>query len=329
MANPTLVTGASGLIGGYVARALLARGEPVRALLRPHSAAKLASLAGQLEVVHGDLRDAGSLPAAVKGARRIFHCAGLVTDWARLEDYQAVNVAGTRALLDAVAVEGACERFVYTSTTDVYGYPDLPGADEATPLREVGLPYSSTKLQAERLVWQAHRKLGLPVTILRPADVYGPGDPHFIPDIVDVVRSGLFPLIAGGRADAGLVYVANLAEAAMLAGQAPQAVGQAYNVTDGTGVSWRQYVAALASLVGARPRYLSLPLRVALVVGQGMEAVWGALRLEGRPLVTRHAALVMGTSQGFSNTRLRQLGWQPGVNFEQGLAAVGAWLAVR
>src|SRR5437879_5045177 len=171
-----LVTGASGFLGGRLAQVLAARGETVRILARATSDLHhLAYL--PIEIVQGDLAATASLAAAVRGVTHIYHCAACSTDWAADDVFYAASVAGVRNLLDAAVHVSSLQRLLHVSTTDVYGYPVEP-CDESYPLTDVGLPYNRTKCQGEKCVWQASRR-GLPVTVVRPATIYGPRSKDF------------------------------------------------------------------------------------------------------------------------------------------------------
>ncbi len=321
----TLVTGATGFLGSHLVEALVGRGEEVRALVRPTSQVeRLRAL--DVELVQGDLADAGSLPAAVAGVGRIFHCAALVGDWGSWDDFRRTNVQGVRNLLEA-ASRTDLSRFVHVSTTDVYGYPGGTGCDESHPYRKRGFPYGDTKIEGEQEVWRYHREKGLPVTVVRPVNIYGPRSKTFVLEFVEVLKDGYMLYVDGGRHVAGLCYVDNLAQAMILAGERPESIGQAYNVSDGSDVTWRQYVTALAAILGVKPFNVSLPHGLIYAVAGVMEAVAGLIRTENRPLLTRTAVELLGTDQNFPIDKARrELGYEPQVGFEEGMDRVAAWL---
>lgn len=322
---PVLVTGASGFLGGRLAEMLAARGEPVRVLAR--RAADLAHLSHlKIQIVRGGLTDVAALADAVRGVRVIYHCAACSTDWAAPATYVEANVAGTQTLLEAAAGAARLERFVHVSTTDVYGYP-LAVCEEDGPTRDRGLPYNRTKLQGEQAVWRAHREQGLPITVVRPATIYGPRGKAFVTDFEELLRQRLMLLVDGGRARGGFTYVDNVAQAMIDAARSPAAVGRAYNLSDGTDATWEGYTSALADALGYARPWLRLPFSVAMAAAYVMEAPFLVLPLRGRPLLTRHAVYLLGRDQEFPATRaLQEFGFAPRVSFEEGIARSVAWL---
>jgi nucleoside-diphosphate-sugar epimerase len=320
-----LVTGASGFLGGRLVQMLAERGEAVRVLARATSDLRHLSHL-QIQIVRGDLDDAAALTEAMRGVRVIYHCAACSTDWAPLATYLTTNVVGTQNLLDAAVRAGSVERFLHVSTTDVYGYPRVP-CNEGAALRDVGLPYNRTKIQGEEAVWRAHRDRGLPVTVVRPATIYGPRGKDFVVEIASMLRQGMMLLIGGGRSRGGFTYVDNVAQAMMDAAASSKAVGRAYNISDGTGVTWRDYTNALADALGYRRPRLSLPFPIAVALGASMEVPFGLLKLDGRPLLTRHAVYLLARDQEYPAARAREdFGFAPQVSFAEGMARSAEWV---
>lgn len=321
----SLVTGASGFIGGHLTRALVAAGEEVGILVRPTSDTRhLAGL--PVERFVGDLTEPASLQEAVSGVDRIFHCAAVVDDWGDPATFRAVNVGGTLYLLTA-ALNAGVQKFVYVSSTEVYGHPDYPAAEDA-PYRYRGWPYCDTKIDAEKHAWDFVSR-GLPLTIVRPATVYGPRWTTII-EFIKLLRRGQMILVNGGRKNAGLVYVDNLIDLLLLTGEPDAGLGRAYNVTDGLDVPWAQFINNLARMLSQEPVQRSLPRRLAYAVGWLLET-WGRGRgATSRPLVTRMAVEFTGTDQGFPSDRARrELGWVPRVDFRAGMYHIEAWLRLE
>jgi nucleoside-diphosphate-sugar epimerase len=318
----SLVTGATGFIGGHLAEALVGAGVEVRALVRSTSDTRhLKDL--PVEQFAGDLRDATSLRRAVVGVERVFHCGAVVSDWGDPAVFYQVNVEGTAQLL-AAAYDAGIEKFVYVSSTEVYGHPDFP-ADEDAPYRYRGWPYCDTKIDAEKHAW-AFAGRGLPLTVIRPATVYGPRWTTTL-EFLELLREGSMILVTGGRKNAGLVYVDNLSDVLLLAGEPEAGLGRAYNVTDGLDVTWSRFINSLAAMLGQGPVRRSLPHWLAYAAGWTLERWARARRQPSRPLITRMAVEFIGTDQGFPNDRARrELGWRPRVDFETGMRRVETWL---
>jgi ornithine--oxo-acid transaminase len=329
-ADVCLVTGASGFIGGHVAERLVQAGYQVRCLVRATSDTALVDSLG-VELAVGDLSDAASLAAAMEGCRYVIHCAAQVTDWGTVQELVQVNVKGTTNLLEAAA-QASVDRFVHVSTTDIYGYPDAAGVDEDHPPPATFENwYAETKRAAEAEVRRFERERALPVVILRPATVYGPRSLDLVQNIAGALRGGYMLLVDGGRAVAGLAYVDNVVDAALLALRHDQAPGQAFNVGDGLALTWRQFTDDLARGLGCDPARFDAPYWLANAVGFSLETGYRLLRqltrLHSAPLLTRQAVHVLGTHQDFSIQKARaRLGWTPRVDYETGLAATLSWL---
>jgi oxidoreductase len=323
-----LVTGASGFLGGRLVEMLAERGESVRILARATSDLRHLSHL-QIQIVRGDLDDAAALAEAMRGVRVVYHCAACSTDWAPLVTYLTTNVVGTQNLLDAAVRAGKVERFLHVSTTDVYGYPRVP-CDESAPMRNVGLPYNRTKIQGEDEVWKAHREQGLPVTVVRPATIYGPRGKDFVADIAGMLRQRLMLLVDDGRARGGFTFVDNVAHAMMDAAASATTVGRAYNLCDGTNTTCREYTHALADALGYKRPWLRLSFSTAFALGQAMEAIHTTLPLPGRPLLTRHAVYLLGRDQEYPVERAREdFGFAPQVSFAEGMARSAEWVRSR
>jgi ornithine--oxo-acid transaminase len=324
-----LVTGASGFIGGRLAQRLVSEGHQVRCLVRAGSdTAQLEQLGVELAV--GDLTNERSLARAVEGCNYVFHCGALVSDWATTQEITQTNVHGTRSLLEACA-SASVQRFIHFSTTDVYGHPDGAAIEETHTASGFSNWYAQTKLLAEAEVRRAEAERSLDAVILRPATVYGPGSRDVVGEIARAIRGRKMLLVGGGRAIAGLCYVDNLIDAAVLALDHEAALGQAFNISDGLDVTWREFTDGLAEGLGCAKVRWSLPYWMAGGVGFSLEHGYRLLRrttgVSAPPLLSRQAVQVLGRNQDFSNRKAREtLGWEPRVGYSAGLEATVAWL---
>jgi len=221
-----LVTGATGLIGGGLARHLLTVGAEVRALVRRTGSASGLRAEG-MDVAIGDLTDPSSLAKAVEGCDAVAHFAGVLGDeavpWAR---FMAVNVEGTRSLLTS-AVESGVRRFLYASSVWAYGFDAGPGTDETTPARPCGDPYCDTKLLAQNIVLDAARRGDVSAVVVQPSPVYGPQDDAWTAAPLRLLRRRL--LAVPGRSGGMIqpLYVSDAVDGALAALTRGES-GQAY-----------------------------------------------------------------------------------------------------
>lgn len=322
---PALVTGASGFLGGHLAEMLIDQGEEVFVLVRSSSSTTHLSHLPVRPII-GDLADPASLRRAVEPVTRIFHCAACSTDWAPWERFYGANVTGTENLLAAALDAPRLQRFVHVSTTDVYGYPAVP-CDETSPTVDAGLPYNQTKRLGEMAVRNAQAIHGLPVTILRPATIYGPRGADFTREIASLLRYRIMATIGGGEARGGFTYVQNVASAMMDASLLPATVGQAYNIADATNATWTDYLRLFAAGLGYPEPWIDLSEDNAVALAKFFEGLHRALKLPGRPLLTRHAIKLLGVDQEFPIEKARRdFDFSPAISLEEGIARSVAWI---
>lgn len=324
-----LVTGATGFIGLHLARRLVAQGERVRVLCRPGSEAKLpADLARAVELAVGDLRDHASLEAAARGAARVFHCAGHVSDWGREDDFVAVNVVGTRLMLEA-AQRARVQRFVHLSSIAVFGTPAPPRFDDRSPYGQSRDAYSRTKAEGEQAVFSFHRQRGLPATVLRPAVVYGPGG-AWLEQPLSMIERGRMFLLGGGSGTCHPCYVENLLDAMLLAADHPAAVGEGFIVGDGESLTFREYFDALSSIAGKEPIRRSIPLGIARPLAKTLEAASRLMRRQQRPLLTATAIAMVTARSELTIAKIRDvLGYRPRYAFTDAIRELRAWYELR
>jgi nucleoside-diphosphate-sugar epimerase len=256
-----LVTGASGFIGGHLARRLVREGRLVRVLCRKGSERRLpAAVLRSAEIVRGDLKDRDSLMRATEGAARVFHCA-----------FEVANVKGTRWLLEAAKV-AEVERFVHLSSVAAFGTPVPRYFDDNSGYGPNRDAYSRTKAESEKVAFDFHFKTGLPVTVLRPTLVYGPGG-SWLEEPLRMIEQDRMFLLGGARGTCHPCYVENLVDAMILAARHPRAIGRGYIVADGQSISFREYFDCLAEIAG-KPRVrktVPLPVARAAKLGRGLD----------------------------------------------------------
>jgi dihydroflavonol-4-reductase len=307
-----VITGAAGFIGSAVARAVLARGAEVVALVEPGGDERnLDELAAggngaMIERRTVDLRDASAVRDACAGARYVFHLAAIYAFWARDPKlFAAVNVGGTLNVLDAVGRAG-CERMVYTSTVGVLGVEGSAGgrASDETSYADIAHlfgSYKRTKYVAEHEVLRAAAQ-GLPVSIVLPTFPLGPGDRRPTPTgklILDFLN-GRMPAFVDTAMN--VVHVDDLA-AGHVAALERGANGRSY-ILGGENRSMHSILGVLASCTGLPAPTRQVPKAIALAAGVASQLVEGRL-LRREPNVSIEAARMSTTHMIFDDTRAR------------------------
>ncbi len=317
------VTGGSGFVGAALIRRLVADGWTVRALARsPQSEAKVRESGA--EAVRGDLGDAGALERGARGSDVAFHSAARLGDFGPWAEFRRVNVGGTKAVIAACRAAGV-KRLVHVGTEAalMHGQP-LVAADERTPLAlDSPAPYSATKAAAEAAVIGANGS-GLETVVVRPRFVWGVGDTTLLPILVDMARSGRLRWIGGGRQLTSTTHVDNTVEGLVLAAERGTP-GNAYFVTDGSPVVFRDFVSALLATQGVQAPEGELPLWAGRVLARGSELAWRMLPLPGEPPIARFGLWASALEGTVDDTKARlQLGYRPVMTRDHGLTALQA-----
>jgi nucleoside-diphosphate-sugar epimerase len=313
------VTGGSGFVGGALIERLRREGWDVRALARSEQAAGRVRELGA-EPVMGDLTDRDSLRAGAEGAEVAFHAAAKVEDWGDPADFERLNVQGTGNVVDACRKAGV-RRLVHVGTEAALmaGQP-LVNVDETAPLRpDSPSLYPSSKARAEEVVRAANDD-GLETVVVRPRFVWGRGDTSLLPAILELVKSGRFRWVGGGRQLTATTHIDNTVEGLWLAGTRGPA-GGVWFVTDGEPVEFRGFLTALVGTQGVEIPDKSVPPRVANSAARASEWLWRRLKRPGNPPLTRFAVWVSSQECTIDISRAeRDLGYRPVKSREEGLA---------
>jgi nucleoside-diphosphate-sugar epimerase len=264
----TVITGGTGFIGAHLIEMLIGAGETVRALVR-----RRTTLPAGVEPVSCDLARAGGLEEALRGADTVIHLAG-VTKALRTADYYTGNLTATENLARAAVGRGL--RFVHVSSLAAAGpNPDnRPATEDAEPLPVTH--YGKSKLEGERAVRHA-----LPdAVIVRPPVVYGPRDRDVF-QLLKSISRGIVLEIAGGERWFSAIYVKDLCQGLLAAARNPRAAGRTYFLAHAKPLSWTEFGAAAARLLGRTPRVIQVPVPIALTVGACGEVISRITRKPG------------------------------------------------
>lgn len=258
-----LVTGATGFIGSHLAEGLHNRGYQLRFLIRKSSDLKWIRHL-HADLIYGDLFDHEALKKSVADVDYIFHLAG-VTKAKTKEEYFLGNHIATKNLLDAVrTTQPNIKRFVHVSSQSATG-PSLDGkpVDEKIPLHPI-TTYGISKMEAEKecLKLMDH----LPITITRPPAVYGPRDKDVF-EFFNTINKGLQPMIGFRHKYVSLIYVKDLVDGIILAGEQPKAVGQTYFISSEGFYSWKEVGELTAKIMNKKVLRVRIPEFVVYVIG--------------------------------------------------------------
>ncbi len=320
-----LVTGATGFTGGHLATTLAARGDVVRALVRPKSRAgfdRSPLAAAGVTAVEGDLTSAASMRRAAQGVEVVYHIAATYREAGQPDAaYRAVNVQGTRHVVEA-ARDGGARRVVHCSTGGVHGHIANPPANEDAPFHP-GDVYQETKLEAEQLACELGRSTGLEVVVARPIGIYGPGDTRFLKMFRGLAR-GRFPLIGSGQVFYHLTFIDDLVEGFRLCGTVPGAAGRTYVLAGPRYTTLESLLGLVAKELNVEPPKTHLPVWPFWTAGLLCEMACIPLRIE--PPLYRRRVDFYTKSRAFDTTRARtELGFAPRVDLEEGIHRTAAW----
>lgn len=315
-----LVTGGTGFIGSHLAAAGRRRGAEVVVLGltdRPEEQVNAAWLADQgVEIVPGSITDAELCRRAGQGATHVFHLAVAMREGGKRDEFfERVNLDGTQRLLEAAAA-GRVARFVYCSTIGIYGHRAAGVTTESSPLRP-GNIYERTKVAAEAVVRARAPAAGVPFTILRPADVYGPRDQRLL-KLFRGVQAGRFPLFGRGEGRRHMVYVDDVVSAFFAACERPEAAGEGMIVAGPKPCTLVELIEEVRRATGS-PRFgRRLPLAPMLAAAAVVEDACRVLHVDP-PIYRRRMDFFTSDSEFDTSRARRVLGWAPEVDLAEGV----------
>lgn len=325
------MTGGGGFLGSAIVKRLRARGDDVVVVARgdyPELAAQGARL------VRADITDLPTLTSAMEGCDVVFHTAAKAGVWGSFESYFKPNVVGTEMLI-AACLATRTPKLVFTGSPSVVfdgtnqenGTSALPYANPASS------HYSATKAAAERLVLKANSR-PLATLSLRPHLIYGPGDPHLIPRVIDRASKGRLALVGDGSNRVSLTFIDNAAEAHLQAADRlsfnAACAGRAYFINDPEPVVFGSWLQTLVSRLGLPPIKRRISIETGIRIGGLLEFIWKTLRLGGEPPLTRSVAQNLGLSHWYSiEEAVRDFGYSPPVKAADGFERTVEWFRPR
>lgn len=318
-----LVTGGGGFVGSHIVKQLLSQGVECLVLGR-HSYPELETL-GAIPLI-GDICDASFLSRSFRNVDTVFHVAALAGIWGKWEEYYRINVQGTQNVLAACKANNV-SNLIYTSTPSVvFNGADIVNGDEQLPYAKHFLcHYAKSKALAEKLVLESNSgRDGLQTCAIRPHLIWGPGDPHLIPRLLERGRKRQLKKVGNCSNLVDISYVDNVAEAHLLAAinleTTETAAGQAYFISQGKAVNLWQWIDELFTEMNVPKVSSRVSFPLAYWAGALLEGVHHIFAANKEPRMTRFLAEQLAKSHCFSIAKAtRDLGYTARVSTEEGM----------
>lgn len=324
-----LVTGGGGFLGSTIVRQLVEQGRSVRSFSRR----KYDSLERLgVDQVVGDICDLESVERACRDITTVHHTAAVAGIWGKWRSYYETNTVGTQNVLKAARRQG-CRSLVFASSPSVtFDGRDQQGIDESVPYSRRWLcAYPHTKALAEQSVLAAHDTKSLRTCALRPHLIWGPGDLHLVPRLIERAQAGRLRRVGTGNNLVDMVYVDNAASAHISAADALIDTGvpggNTYFISQGAPVrcwDWIDQLLALKGLPGVKKK---LSIASAYYIGAFYEATFSGMRIRREPAMTRFLALQFGRHHYYSiDAARRDFGYTPEITTAEGMKRLANWL---
>ncbi|WP_314369775.1 NAD(P)-dependent oxidoreductase [uncultured Streptococcus sp.] len=313
-----LVTGATGFLGKYVVKELVAEGYFVRAFGRNEVVGQ-SLVSDKVEFFKGDLSSKQAVEEACKGVEMVVHAGALSTVWGPWESFYQANVLGTQHVLEACRTN-KIHRLVYVSSPSIYAAPkdQIDIKEEDAPAENHLNNYIKSKLLSEKL-FPAYPDV--PSIILRPRGLFGIGDTSILPRVLKLSQKIGIPLIKEGKQLMDMTCVENVALAIALALKADRAEGQVYNITNGEPTPFKELIEEALQGLGFPIRYKKLPAFLLGGLASSLEVLYRVLPLKGEPPLTRYTYYLLRYSQTLDISKARQeLGYEPRISIKEGIA---------
>lgn len=319
-----LVTGATGFTGRALALELKRRGQNVRAMVRNRDAAlDLVDLG--IEVVQGDLLDPNSLDKATEGCQRVYNIAAAFRIAGKPDSYyEDINGNSVKSVIESATNNGV-EQIVHCSTVGVHGNVSTIPSDENAPYNP-GDVYQETKLAGD-LIAQKAMKEGAPVSVVRPAGIYGPGDLRFL-KLFKTVQNGTFRMFGDGETLYHFTYIDDLVTGIILCGEKPEAIGEVFIVCGNEYVTLNELVMHVAKSTNSKVPKLHLPLWPLLTAAKICESICKPFNIDP-PLHMRRCEFFI-KNRAFTNQKAKErLGFEPRTSIKDGIEETAKWYASK
>lgn len=315
-----LVTGATGFVGGALARRLGMDGAHVKALARNPEKGTFLRDVRDLEVIQGDITDAERMNAVTQGCDYVFHVAAALKG--PLAYQKRVNVDGTRNIMLAAAA-AQVQRVVHVSSVAVYGYRVSGDITEEIPPDPGPVAYNRTKAAGEQIVHEIGEQHNLPYCIVRPGMVYGPHSGAWTLLLFRLSRRKPTPFLGDGSGSVLPIFIDDLVDLMVIMATHPAARNETYNAAADPAPTWREFLGGYARLAGHQS-WLALPVWAGTLAAPLAEL---AMRLRGQPQDIPALIPYLTSKKTYKMTKaLDMLGWQPKTSLTEGIERCAPWL---
>lgn len=318
-----LVTGGTGFTGKALVRRLLDDGHEVIALDYQEGLKTEELRSWGAKVVIGTVTDREVVKEVMQGVEIVHHLAAAFREL-NVPDtyYREVNVEGTRIVLEE-AYKQSVKKFIYMSTCGVHGNIDSPPGGEDAPIQPADY-YQQTKYEAEPIVQDYFENKGMKTVILRPAAIYGPGDPERFQMIFKRVNKGLFPMFGSGKTFYHPLYIDNLVDACILSMEEGKGEGQAYLIADEDYIEIKELVKKTAIALGVKTKIPHFPIWPVIIAGHICEKICKPFNIT--PIIFPRRVDWYRQNRAFNIEKAKlELGYKPAVDIDEGLKRTGEW----
>ncbi len=326
-AKKVLVTGGGGFLGSAIVRRLAMRGDRVTSLAR-NAYGRLEAF--DIRQIQADISDPNAVINACRGMDMVFHTAAKAGVWGAYEDYYRSNVMGTENIV-AACKHHRIPVLIHTSSPSVvFDGSDMEGVDESVPYPEsFATHYTRTKAMAEQIVLTAARQGDINAVILRPHLIWGPGDPHLVPRVLD--RAKRLVKVGKRKNLVDTIYIEDAATAHVLAGdrlaEEPGLSGRVYFISQDDPIPMWDMINGILEAGGKPPITRTMPAGVVWSVGAVLEGIYKLLGIKKEPPMTRFVAKELATAHWFDiSAAVRDLGYRPQFTIKEGLEQLARWL---
>jgi nucleoside-diphosphate-sugar epimerase len=314
-----LVTGGLGFLGSHITKRLVALGEDVTIFARSTSKAVVDN---KVPIVWGDIRDAKAVEKAVNGATHVIH---LVSNFRKggsdKNEAYDINVKGTENVLSACKKNGI-KRLVHCSTIGVHGSVKEIPASEKTGFNPGDL-YQSTKLEAEKRVWKVYNDSTLPITVIRPISMFGPGDLRML-KLFRMIKKKRFIIIGDGMPFFQPAYIDDVVNGFLLALEKKEAIGEAFIVGGDEYVRLNKLCEIIAAALNVPPPRIRIPLKPVLLLADICEKLCVPFGIE--PPIHRRRVSFFQNNRAFTIEKVRNiLGFEPQTTLQEGVRKTIKW----